>query len=93
MAYRIVYGEDPANQNKQRFWSGRLHFMTALCFVLFIFSVKLLWGDALDTILPEGCGAAISAMENMVSEIRTGAGFADAVTAFCREIIAEAGIG
>ena len=77
MAYRIVYGKDPVRSETTRFWSGRMRVMTALFFVMFILSVKLLW----------------KAMNHMVAHIREGSGLTDAVTAFCREIIAGAKLG
>ena len=91
-AYRIVYGGNPVKRKKDRFWSGRLHLLTAIWFVLFIVSLKFLWTEDLETILPESCVIALNALDHMASDIRGGCAFGEAVTAFCREIIAGAGL-
>ena len=97
MAYRIVYGKDPVRSETTRFWSGRMRVMTALFFVMFILSVKLLWKDGFDilqdVLLPGAGDTALKAMNHMVAHIREGSGLTDAVTAFCREIIAGAKLG
>ena len=96
MAYRIVYGEDPAKTGKERFRTGRFRLMTAVCFVLFLLSVKLLWDDGLDHIrqilLPGSGDTTLQALDQMVAQIQAGTKLGDAVTAFCREIIAGAGL-
>ena len=70
--------------------------MTALFFALFMLSVKLLWkdgGDLLREILLPGNGESTAkALEELISQLHEVAAFGDAVTAFCREIIAGAGI-
>ena len=96
MAYRIVYCEDPVKTGKERFRTGRFRLMTAVCFVLFLLSVKLLLDDGLvhirQVLFPGSVDTTLQALEQLVAQIQAGTKLSDAVTAFCREIIAGAGL-
>lgn len=93
MAYSIGYGIQ--RQELRQRSSGRLGWMTAGCFVLFLLGVQLFWAEGaavlrqlLFPIQPE---TAVY-LESMVGSIMDGASVSDAVTTFCREVIEGAGI-
>ena len=97
MGYRIVYDRELEKHKQNRFRRGQVGLLTAAFFVMFILSVKLFWEEGTDMLwdilLPGNEDITRSAMDQMVAQLRSGVGLKEAVTAFCREIIAGAQLG
>ena len=89
MGYRIVYGKDPVV--KRRGGSLRLRALTAAWMLLFAGLVRLAWPagrEALaQVLLPQEQTAA--AFSQMVTAVSGGEPFGEAVTAFCRSVVAN----
>ena len=96
MGYKIVYGKENIGRSKQRFWSGRMHFLTVLCLIMFVLSVKMMFREEFTqlraALLPSTMDGSFAAVEELVSDLRNEVPLKDAVTAFCRQVIADAGI-
>jgi hypothetical protein len=89
MAYSISYGAQ-RHELQKRPQSGRLWLLSAGFFALFLLGVQLFWADgaqALRQLIFPLSEQAVAALEGMVQSVRVGATIADAVTAFCREVI------
>ena len=88
MGYRIVYGEDPFVERKER--KSHLRAMTAAFLLAFVVLVRCCWpqGAALlrQTLLP----GDDEAFRQMTADIQAGEPVGDAVTAFCRSIVEDA---
>lgn len=93
MAYRVVYGEEKKRQ--ARLWGGRRGFriMTALVLLLFVLGARVWWSEGAEVLkkvlLP---GQTELALQTLVENVSGGASLGEAVTAFCREIVADAGL-
>lgn len=87
MGYRIVYGEEPPVQRPR----SRLRLLTAAFGLAFLVLVGSFWpgGRALlrQVLLP---GAGEAALQQMAEQIRAGEPVGEAVTAFCRDVVAHA---
>ena len=89
MGYRIVYGKDPVV--RRRGGSLRLRVMTAAWMLLFAGLVRMAWPAGREVLaqvlLPRAETAA--AFSEMVTAVSGGEPFGDAVTAFCRSVVAD----
>ena len=87
MGYRIVYGRDPVDENRGK----RLRLMTAAFALALVLGVRCFWPRGTELLrgflLP---GQSETAFARMAEEIRSGERVGDAVTAFCRTVIADA---
>lgn len=94
MAYRIDYGSEGVQRKTLR-RKLSMPVMKAAFFVLALVAgavtikvVGLTW--VRDVLLPGDPEVTATALENMTDGLRSGESLLDAVTAFCREIIANA---
>ena len=91
MAYRVVYGSLGEEKRTSRAGKKRKTFL-ALAMVLGMLVLATLFHAGVlpwvqDVLLPGDSAVTAAALENMVSAILGGTGFAEAIEAFCREII------
>ena len=97
MGYRIIYGDEQQKSRAGTIRNGGTGLLTALFFLLFLLSVKLVFEEEtgyLQKVLLPGVGnLAETAVGSLVSSLHNGTPFKEAVTAFCREIIAGAQLG
>ena len=86
MGYRIVYGpEFPARRR------SRLGLWTAVFLLVFVTAVRLTWPvgtEYLRGILKPG-EQTVQAFARMVEEVENGQGMGEAVTTFCRSVVAN----
>ena len=93
MAYRIDYSTHSSpkidSPGKQRITA-----MAAGFFLLFLLLVNLFWPAGTEIVrqalIPGDPEVTVTAVDNLVSGLKDGQQLSDAVTAFCREIIANA---
>lgn len=93
MSYRIVYGPD-RQKPKQRI-DFRRHIpmfvgIMALCLAVLLHFTGAAAGFK-QFLLPGDAAVTEAALEAMIAEIQSGESFTDAVTAFCVEIVENAG--
>jgi hypothetical protein len=94
MAYRVVYGslgeeKRSAEPKRRRFAFGALALVLTMVLVATLIHIGALpWVQ--EVLLPGDSVVTAAALENMVGSIMDGVSLADAVTAFCREILAHA---
>lgn len=86
MHYRIVYGKEKRHFPRLTKRQKTLIATGAVCAALAV--VCLLFGT--QWLLPGDPQVSSAALENMVDALRSGESLADAVTAFCQEIVANA---
>lgn len=90
MGYRIRYGPEPVWGEARP--KSHLRVMTAGFALAFVVLVRLLWpeGTALlrKTLVP-GEDLTTAAFAQMAEDIRAGEDVGEAVTAFCRTVVAE----
>lgn len=95
MGYRIEYGQAP-RKRRPFFEKYRVPVLTAVFLLLFALAVKLYWPAGADVLrsvfLPGDPSATQEAFAALVEDLRAGQTFSDAAAAFCREIIADAGV-
>lgn len=91
MSYRIVYGPMPKVDQIRKGSSLRLRLLTAGFILLFVLAIKTLYPEGvqvLQKILSPGeTGVTEAAFSEMISNLRNGETMADAVMAFCRQVI------
>lgn len=92
MSYRVEYNisgnTKVVNTDRERRykWMGRIACVFVICAVLIHGIVsKWIW----DVLFPGYNETTVSAADNMIAQIRDGEPIGDAVTAFCKEIIAN----
>ena len=91
MAYSIGYGpqRQEAGRKRTRF---RFSMLVVVFFVVFLISVQVFWQEGADylrrMVLPVG-EDTVEAFSNMVEAVEEGTPIAEAVTAFCREVISH----
>ena len=94
MAYRVDYGPSP-EKGPSLFERNRIRILTAVFLLLFILAVKLLWPDGTavlcNVLLPGEASATQTALSSLVDNLRSGEGVSEALSAFCKEIISDAG--
>lgn len=91
MSYRIEYGPAiPAQYLKKRS-PFRLQIMTAVCFLLFSFSVRLFFPAGIQklrsVLLPPEHSITQEALDAFMGDLREGLSLSDSFTAFCVYII------
>lgn len=95
LGYRIVYDSGTSVKTPIREPKSRLLMMICGCLLLFGLLTKLFWpagADKLRSILiPGDPDITTRAASEMVEDLRSGMSVEDAVQAFCREILNEAG--
>lgn len=95
MGYRIEYGSQGALRKPlkpKRAYSAIAATVCVLALVAGAIAVKhtsLTWVQ--EVLLPGDPAVTAAALENMVDNIKQGDSIAEAVTAFCREIVEHAG--
>lgn len=92
MNYRIDYPGSAPKGNMPR-GNARLAVMTGAFFLAFLLLVKSFWpagADKLQSIFIPGGAENRAAFRQMVADLREGEGVADAITAFCRQVIDHA---
>ena len=86
MGYRIVYGPElPVRK------SSRLGLWTAVFLLVFVTAVRLVWPmgtEYLREVLKPG-EETVQAFAQMVKKVENGQGMGEAVTAFCRTVVAN----
>lgn len=91
MGYRIEYGPMPKIMKQPKRGMLRLNTMTAVCLLLFILTVKHIWPEGTDILrsylLPGEPTVTEQAANALISDLRNGESFGNAVTVFCREIL------
>lgn len=95
MAYRIEYGP-PGPVSRDRL-PLRLILLTAVFFVLFLFTVKAIWPAGSEKLaqllLPVRNSTGFrQAAQAFFTDLQSGTPFYESLTAFCQEIIAYADI-
>ena len=86
MGYRIVYGPEFPPPGK-----SRLGLWTAVFLLVFVTAVRLTWPvgtEYLWGILKPG-EQTVQAFARMVEEVENGQGMGEAVTTFCRSVVAN----
>lgn len=95
MGYRVEYGQAQRTAAPV-FKKSRVGILTVVFLLLFVLAVKLYWpeGAAIldDLSLLGNQTATRKAFSTLVEDLQSGQAFSAAVTAFCQEIIADAGI-
>ena len=90
MAYSIGYGPQ-RSEVEQKKSDARFRLLVLVFFLVFLLSVKLFSKDGADflrqMILPVG-EETVEAFSSMVRSVEDGTPVQEAVTAFCREVIA-----
>lgn len=94
MAYQINYGAPQPREYKCGIRKARVKLAAAGVLFLLALGIRLVFpgtGQKLrELLLPGMTGETVAAFQVMVEDVRTGTSFEDAVTTFCREIIANA---
>ena len=93
MSYKISYGEKNQNNGlKLRFWKVYL----ALFIIGLAVTARICFPNEVDqlteVLFPLTSDSSQNALEVFAQNIKSGGSFGDAVTAFCEEIINEAGV-
>lgn len=96
MAYCISYGDTKQRRtrnnkpgNKQRLLF-RLTIVASFIITLIVICVQ--WNTIGDFFLPGDREATSNALHTMLDDIKAGASLKDAITTFCKEIVANAGV-
>lgn len=93
MGYRIEYGASETRKRRIPKVKPSVPVMAAGFFALFLLMTVLFWPEGkavlLDLILPGDGAVTAGALQGLVSDLRAGESVGDAVTVFCREIIAH----
>ena len=86
MGYRIVYGPELPRRRK-----GHLRLWTAVFLLAFVTTVRLTWpvGTAHLQKVLKPAEQTVQAFSQMVEEVENGQGMGEAVTAFCRTVVAH----
>ena len=96
MAYRVDYGSVVKKTPKQGVRFFRIQLWTILFLLVFVLAVNAAWpaGKAvlMDFLLPGDSGTVQVAFGDLVTDLKTGESFSDAVTVFCRSIMDDAEI-
>ena len=91
MGYRIEYDGHTGALEIQKVQPWRLPTLTCICFLVFLMLCSMFWPEALDLLeelmIPGDNGITLSALDAMTHDLRAGATFEEAVSAFCLEII------
>lgn len=94
MSYRIQYGPPQRVERQQRFAHRKssllLALAAALTILLFVAVNAVDLGAIKEFLIPGDAKVTEAAFSGFVTDMREGAGFVDAFTGFCREIIEHA---
>ena len=95
MGYRIVYGDDQSKHEQKSGFSFRA--MVATCLLLFALAVRLWWPEGRMMmerfLMPGEVNDMQTAVSAMITDIRNGKSFSEAVVTFYRGNILDAQIG
>lgn len=91
MGYRIEYGMVKTSIGKDKLSFSRIAVMTAGFLALFVLMTGVFWTSGRqklqDYLLPGDPAVTGQALETMVSQLKAGVPVADAVEAFCQEVL------
>lgn len=94
MGYRIEYDTGNQKYEVHQVAAWRFPLMAAGAFIGFLLLTWAFWPEGAELIreamIPGDNAQTVQALQGMAEELRGGASIRDAVTAFCREIIAGA---
>lgn len=94
MSYRIVYGPMPKVKSTAEGNLFRFQLLTAVFLMLFALVVKCFWPQGMavlqSVLIPGEVGATEVAFFEMLTNLKNGDAMAEAVTAFCRQVIESA---
>lgn len=94
MAYRIVYGPEIPPQYRKKHTNCRLRLFTAISLLLFTLLVKEFFPAGTEKmqefLLPGNPTITQAALNSMMNQLQSGEPLADALTVFCKEILAHA---
>lgn len=85
-----MYGPEPVPESER--YTERLRIMTAGFALTFVILVRLLWPQGtllLRRVFLPGSDVTTAALTQMAADIRAGENVGEAVTAFCRTVVAE----
>ena len=89
MGYRIVYAPEPVLARRRRKCSLRI--WTAVFALFFVTAVRFLWPEGTEqlrrVLIPQA--QTVTAFSGMVEGIENGQAVGEAVTAFCRQVVAD----
>lgn len=91
MGYRVEYGQ-AAGKKSGKWHAKRVLILTGIFLLLFVWGLRLYWPEGsglLRQILLPGDAEAVSVF---MEDLKAGQPFSEAAAAFCREIIADAGV-
>ena len=86
MGYRIVYGPELPVRRR-----SRLGLWTAVFLLVFVTAVRLTWPVGTEHLrkVLQPAEETVQAFAQMVDEVENGQGMGEAVTAFCRSVVAH----
>lgn len=94
LSYRIVYGPVPKMKRGGQGRRLRIQLMAAVFFLIFVLGVRLVWPEGSELLqsylLPGEKGVTEAAFSVMITDLQAGEPLGEAVTAFCRQVIAGA---
>ena len=89
MGYRIVYGGEPTLVQQWR--KNHIRIWTAVFALIFVATVRFFWPEGRENLrrilVPQA--QTVAAFSGMVEGIENGQGVGAAVTAFCRQVVAD----
>ena len=96
MGYRVEYDSVKKVRGVQKRTAGRLA-MTGVFFLVFLVLVACFWPEGAsilrDALLPGDSAVTAAALEELARQVSQGTDLSQAVTEFCRDLLAGAGIG
>ena len=93
MGYRIDYYDQPkitVHKEKGRAW--RVVLGTLCFFAAFLVCVEFFWPDGREMLRSLLLNGQEAAFTQMIETLNSGEGIGEAVAAFCREVLANAGV-
>lgn len=91
MGYRIEYGPTEEKMRKSSGMVRRLQVLTAAFLLLFILLVRQAWPEGTaklrEFLLPGEPSVTQAAFGDLLTDIREGSPFREALTAFCQQVI------
>ena len=93
MGYRIDYGQTSRKRYTAPSGAGRLAAMTGGCLLAFVLLTNAFWpaGRAVlrELLIPGDPEVTAGAFDTLIAQVRSGEDVADAMEAFCREILTD----
>ena len=97
MGYRVEYESVGKNGTQKKTNSSHILGLTTAFLMLFVLLVHGFWPRGREVlqemILPGGAAVTAAALEEFAQDLRMGQPLGEAVEGFCREVIADAGLG